>query len=147
MNRTVCEVYRLGLIDYQEAWDLQIRLAAEIAAGNCPATLLLLEHPHTYTFGRKGDIANLLWDETELRQREISVHWVDRGGDVTYHGPGQLVGYPLLPLERISQHAPLEKGDRDHIPTADYVGYIRKLEETIIKALAELGLWQYRLKA
>lgn len=76
MNRPVCKVHKLGLIDYQEAWNLQNRLAVEIAAGNRPETLLLLEHPHTYTFGRKGDIANLLWDENELHQREILVHGV-----------------------------------------------------------------------
>jgi lipoate-protein ligase B len=140
MDRPVCEIHRLGLIDYQEAWDLQNRFTAEIAAGIRPATLLLLEHPHTYTFGRRGDAANLLWNDIELQKRQISTYWVDRGGDVTYHGPGQLVGYPLLLLDRISQHAPLVKGDKGHIPTADYVGYIRKLEQTIIKALAEFGV-------
>lgn len=140
MNRPVCEVHRLGLINYQEAWDLQNRFVAEIAAGNRPATLLLLEHPHTYTFGRKGDIANLLWDENELRQREISVHWVDRGGDVTYHGPGQLVGYPLLPLGRLSSQTPSQTVNENHIPKADYIGYIRKLEQTIIMAVAQFGV-------
>lgn len=121
MNRL--EVRDLGVMAYQPAWDLQNTLAAGIAHGTTPATLLLLEHPHTYTFGRRGQAAHLLWDETELARRGISVHWVDRGGDVTYHGPGQLVGYPLLKLD-----------DSDH------VGYIRKLEQALILALARLGL-------
>jgi lipoyl(octanoyl) transferase len=89
-----CDVFKLGTIPYQQAWDMQDRLAGEIAAGQRPATMLLLEHPHTYTFGRRGQIKNLLWDEAELARRGVAVHWVDRGGDVTYHGPGQLVGYP-----------------------------------------------------
>lgn len=140
MIRPVCEVQKLGLIDYQEAWDLQNQFAAEIAAGDRPATLLLLEHPHTFTFGRRGDATNLLWDEAELRQRGITVYWVDRGGDVTYHGPGQLVGYPLLPLGRLSPHSPLHSGDRNHIPRVDYVGYIRKLEQIIITAVTKFGV-------
>src|SRR5512137_3091661 len=95
----VCQVRCLGLVPYQNAWDLQAELAAKIAAGELPPTLLLLEHPHTYTFGRRGKSTNLLWSEAELKQRGIEVFWVDRGGDVTYHGPGQLVGYPLIPLD------------------------------------------------
>ena len=122
MFRPICEVHTFGLIEYQEAWDLQDQFAAEIAAGERPPTLLLLEHPHTYTFGRRGDAANLVWGENELRQRGISVHWVDRGGDVTYHGPGQLVGYPLLPLGRPSPLTPLPGGEGNRIPRADYVG-------------------------
>ncbi len=128
----ICEVRRLSLIPYTAAWDLQRRLAAEIAAGTRPATLLLLEHPHTYTFGRRGQSQNLLWGEAELRARGVEVHWVDRGGDVTYHGPGQLVGYPLLPLGK------LDPGGR--LPQADYVGYVRKLEEMLIQTLAGFGL-------
>ena len=120
-----------------QAWELQNKLAEEIANGERPPTLLLLEHPHTYTFGRRGQIENLLWDETELERRGVSLHWVDRGGDVTYHGPGQLVGYPLLPLAiqglRID-----EKSNR--IPHADYTGYLRQLEEVIIRSLAVFGV-------
>jgi lipoyl(octanoyl) transferase len=128
-----CVVERLGLIPYDEAWRLQDRLADEIAAGERPPTLLLLEHPHTYTFGRRGHAENLLWNEVEMAQRGITVEWVDRGGDVTYHGPGQLVGYPLLPL------APRDwQGNR--LPQADFVGYLRKLEKTLILALAHFGL-------
>jgi lipoate-protein ligase B len=128
-----CKWIDPGLVPYQEAWQLQADLAAQIAAGTHPASLLLLEHPHTFTFGRRGDIKNLLWNEEELARRGISVHWVDRGGDVTYHGPGQLVGYPLLPLGKPVTGA-------SHIPSADYVGYVRRLEESLILALLRLGL-------
>lgn len=124
----------LGLIEYERAWKLQDEYAAEIAAGARPPMLLLLEHPHTFTFGRKGHAENLLWPPEELQRRGVSVHWVDRGGDVTYHGPGQLVGYPLIPLSPISNPA------SPRIPDADYVGYVRKLETTLIAALARLGL-------
>jgi lipoate-protein ligase B len=128
----VVNVQDLGLIEYERAWKMQDEYAGEIAAGRRPPTLLLLEHPHVYTFGRKGHAENLLWGEEQLRQKGIEIHWVDRGGDVTYHGPGQLVGYPLLPLGRLDE--------RNRIPEADYVGYIRKLEKTLIVALARLGL-------
>jgi lipoate-protein ligase B len=143
-----CIFYRLGLIDYQAAWDLQERLAVEIAAGRHPLALLLLEHPHTYTFGRRGHAENLLWDAAELERRGAAVHWVDRGGDVTYHGPGQLVGYPLLPLAPGGLYAKREPGTETgdsssgsmNLPKADYVGYVRRLEETLIVALLNLGL-------
>ena len=92
------KVLDLGLIEYETAWKLQEQYAAEIAAGKRPPTLLLLEHPHVYTFGRRGKQENLLWGESQLKEKGIAIHWVDRGGDVTYHGPGQLVGYPLIPL-------------------------------------------------
>jgi lipoate-protein ligase B len=118
-----CDVFDLGLTEYQRAWDLQNRLAAEIARGERPPALLLLEHPHTYTFGRRGQAQNLLWDEQKRAEMGVTVHWVDRGGDVTYHGPGQLVGYPLLRLEGL-----------------DHVGYVRSLEKMLIAALARLGL-------
>ncbi len=132
-------------MEYEAAWRLQDRLATEIAAGQRPATLLLLEHPHTYTFGRRGHIENLLWDEADLRRRGIAVHWVDRGGDVTYHGPGQLVGYPLLPL--VASGLTLEaSGDSLRLPQADYVGYIRRLEQTLILALARLGVPAFQVE-
>jgi len=127
-----CEVIDLGVMDYEAAWHLQDDYAAEIAAGIRLPTLLLVEHPHVFTFGRRGQIENLLWSEAELSARGVSVHWVDRGGDVTYHGPGQLVGYPLLPLGTVNAD--------DHIPQADYVGYVRKLEHMLIVSLAQFGL-------
>src|SRR5512140_3991928 len=105
------EVLDLGLIEYEQAWRLQEQYAAEIAEGQRAPTLLLLEHPHVYTFGRKGHAENLLMGQPELKERGIAVHWVDRGGDVTYHGPGQLVGYPLLPLGRPAGPAQGEAGE------------------------------------
>ncbi len=122
----------LGLIEYEKAWKLQDEYAAEIAEGKRPPTLLLLEHPHVYTFGRKGHAENLLWNEEQLKQKGIATHWVDRGGDVTYHGPGQLVGYPLLSLGKLN--------NEHKLPEADYVGYVRKLEETLITALMHFGI-------
>jgi len=157
VNNMQFEVINLGLIEYEQAWKLQDQYAAEIAEGKRPPTLLLLEHPHVYTFGRRGEQKNLLWGEAQLREKGIAIHWVDRGGDVTYHGPGQLVGYPLLPLkpvrslddssssDRVSTHVTEAthdslRPDRSRIPEADYVGYVRKLEKTLIIALANLGL-------
>lgn len=133
----ICQVHLLGMIPYKDAWDLQNRLASEVHAGSRPPTLLLLEHPHTYTFGRRGEARNLLWDEGELAERGIEVHWVDRGGDVTYHGPGQIVGYPILPLGT-PQISPDQ--DRNHLPQADYIGYLRKLEAMIISTLVHFGV-------
>ena len=95
------QILDLGLLEYSRAWKLQDEYAAEITAGTRPPTLLLLEHPHTFTFGRKGHAENLFWTPEELERRGVAVHWVDRGGDVTYHGPGQLVGYPLVPLGQL----------------------------------------------
>lgn len=130
----------LGLIEYESAWKLQDQYAAEIAEGKRPPTLLLLEHPHVYTFGRRGKQENLLWGESQLKEKGIAIHWVDRGGDVTYHGPGQLVGYPLIPLIPLSQRERGRGEGETRIPDADYVGYVRKLEKVIITALANLGL-------
>ena len=149
----------LGLIEYESAWKLQDEYAREIAEGTRPPTLLLLEHPHVYTFGRRGKQENLLWGEAKLKEMGIAIHWVDRGGDVTYHGPGQLVGYPLIPLMPLRPHRSSELSSSSgsvsaqasnstlemmrpvrSVPDADYVGYIRKLEQTIIIALANLGV-------
>lgn len=137
------EVLDLGLIEYERVWKLQDEYAREIAAGKRPPTLLLLEHPHVYTFGRRGKQENLLWGEAQLKEKGIAIRWVDRGGDVTYHGPGQLVGYPLIPLSPVSLirvEPDGEAGRGLRIPQTDYVGYIRKLEKTLIVALARLGL-------
>jgi lipoate-protein ligase B len=145
---TACTIVDLGLIEYLRAWKLQEEYSLEIARGERPPTLLLLEHHHVYTFGRKGHAENLLWGEQQLKERGLVVHWVDRGGDVTYHGPGQLVGYPLVPLGRVSDGASVgavsgEYGGKMSSPRilgADYLGYLRKLERTLIVALARLGL-------
>ena len=130
-----CDVARLGLIDYQSAWDLQKRLAAARAADRANDTLLLLEHPHIYTLGRTGQEENLLLDEAQRTARGVEVAWVDRGGDITYHGPGQLVGYPIMDLGQPQQDG--------RIPQADYVGYVRLIEAMLIRALETSGSVAY----
>jgi lipoate-protein ligase B len=129
----VCEVRRLGVVPYDEAWELQKSLAAQRAADQIPDTLLLLEHPHTYTFGRSGHAQNLLLNPEQLQARGVAVHWVDRGGDITYHGPGQLVGYPIMHLGAVSEAD-------GRLPRADYVGFVRRIEETLIRSLIPFGL-------
>ena len=118
-------VLNLGRIDYEAAWQLQRELAAERAAARLANTLLLLEHPHTYTFGSKGKREHLLVPEEDLRAEGIAVLDVDRGGDVTYHGPGQLVGYPILRLR--------DYGIR-------CVQYLRYLEEVLVRVAGSYGL-------
>jgi lipoate-protein ligase B len=120
-----------GRIDYQEAWDMQKRLADECKRdSDLPSKLLLLEHPPTYTLGRNGRIENLLLSEEELAQRGIGLFRVERGGDITYHGPGQLVGYPILNLR--------------HVYAAFGLGQVREyvadLEEVLSQTLAKFGL-------
>lgn len=139
-----CLVRVLGVVPYQSAWDLQVQLAGQIATGEIPPTLLLLEHPHTFTFGRSGNSSNLLWNDDQLKQRGIEVHWVDRGGDVTYHGPGQLVGYPLIPLNINGLIKP-QGSSNDTFGRADYLGYLRKLETVLILALHQFGVKAGRL--
>ena len=134
-----CHVRYLGLVPYQQAWDLQNQLASQIAEGLLPPTMLLLEHPHTFTFGRSGKITHLLWSEAELKSHCVEVHWVDRGGDVTYHGPGQLVGYPLVPLN-MSSLVNSQPSTIEAVPRADYIGYLRMLEQVLILALDQFGV-------
>jgi lipoyl(octanoyl) transferase len=140
---TRCEVRDLGLTDYDEAWKLQEIYAGQIASRERGPTLILLEHPHVYTFGRRGRPEHLLWSDEEQATRQVQVRWTDRGGEATYHGPGQLVGYPLLPLGKVDAARTPEAeraASSARIPDADYVGYIRKLEKTIIVALAGFGV-------
>ncbi|MHB1006488.1 MAG: lipoyl(octanoyl) transferase LipB [Chloroflexota bacterium] len=122
-----CEVHWLGTVDYQAAWDLQVVLVRARRAGEIPDQLLLLEHPHTYTLGRGAEAAHILLDRTRLRGLGVAVYETDRGGDVTYHGPGQLVGYPIVNLRR---------GDQ----SVDAHRYLRNLEETLIATLADFGV-------
>ena len=128
-----CQRLHLGTVDFQAAVELQSKLAMEIAAGKRSPVLLLLEHPPVFTLGRMAKADHLLWSKAELEQHGIQALSCDRGGDITYHGPGQLVGYPLIPLARFETQ-------RGGIPKADYVGYIRKLERTLILALERLGV-------
>ena len=97
-----CAVERLGLVEYGEAWALQRRLV-EACREDGEARLLLLEHPHTYTLGSRGRVEHLLVPDDTLASLGAAVHRVDRGGDITYHGPGQLVGYPIIDLRRWRQ--------------------------------------------
>jgi lipoyl(octanoyl) transferase len=138
MSVNCCIVHCLGEVPYHTAWEMQGKLAGEIAAGQRPPALLLLEHPHTFTFGRRGKSEHLLWDEAELEKRGVSTYWVDRGGDITYHGPGQLVGYPLLPLG--NQGLIAKNEDKPRIPQADYVGYVRRLEHVLTAVLKTFGI-------
>jgi lipoate-protein ligase B len=126
-------------VPYQRAWAYQNQLAEQVAAGRGSDILLLLEHPHTYTLGRRAHEKNLLWDQGTLAKQGIEVHEVDRGGDITYHGPGQIVGYPILRLAPIGWQA-------DRLPQADYVGYIRKLEAVLIRALHKFRIMGMRVE-
>ena len=119
------QVERLGLIPYGEALDLQNRLVAQRRAGEVSDTLLLLEHPHVITLGTSSHRDNILVDDEQARLLGIDVFETGRGGDVTYHGPGQLVGYPILDL----------KPDR-----CDLHRYVRDLEEVLIRALSSFGI-------
>jgi lipoyl(octanoyl) transferase len=115
----------LGSLPYREAWDLQAELVGALRAGTGEDTLLLLEHPHVFTMGKAASAEHLLWDEEERRRRGVEVVWSDRGGEATYHGPGQLVGYPVLDLNRLGLSIP---------------AYLERLERSLISYLRTLGL-------
>jgi lipoyl(octanoyl) transferase len=127
---STCEVLLLGCVPYEEAWTLQNQLAVERHHDAVPDRLLLLEHPHTYTLGSSGHEENLLMSAGERARKGVTVLNVDRGGDITYHGPGQLVGYPIIRLPR-AENASVR---------TDYVGYVRKLERVLIATLAEFDI-------
>jgi lipoyl(octanoyl) transferase len=97
----ICYIVHVGLIGYAQAWELQKRLVAARKTGAIEDILLLCEHPHVITLGRNGKREHLLASEQVLRQKGVEFHPSDRGGDITYHGPGQLVGYPILNLGAI----------------------------------------------
>jgi len=120
-----CSIVDLGLIAYAEAWELQERVVAARKAGAIEDVLLFCEHPHVITLGRSGNRANLLASESVLRQKGVEFFETSRGGDITYHGPGQIVGYPILNLGAIRR---------------DVVWYVRTLEEAMIRATADLGI-------
>src|SRR5438045_3346984 len=115
----------LGSVPYREAWDLQAALVRELREGRGRATLLLLEHPHVFTMGKAASAEHLLWDEAEQGRRQVEVVWSDRGGEATYHGPGQLVRYPVLDLARFGLTIP---------------EYLDRLERSLIEYLRELGV-------
>ena len=119
---TYCD---LGFIDYREAWDLQYEIHAKRVSGEIEDFLFLLEHPNTYTLGKTAHKENLTGSEKYLKENNISVYDIDRGGDITYHGPGQIVGYPIIDLNNWYK---------------DTHKYLRALEEVIIKTCSEYGL-------
>lgn len=135
MNKKV-QLLNLGVMDYKEAWDRQEILFKDIldikinnrregVEAETPNYLLYVEHPHVYTLGKSGDIENLLLNEKQLAEKGAAFYKINRGGDITYHGPGQIVGYPILDLENFF---------------TDIHKYLRLLEEVIILTMAEYGL-------
>ena len=121
-TNTTIALSRQGLVEYQKAWDAQRRIHEEVAAGDRPNTLLLLEHPSVYTAGRRTDEAERPADGTPVID-------VDRGGRITWHGPGQLVGYPIVKLQK---------------PT-ELVGFVREIESALINVCADLGISAVRV--
>ena len=135
MNRKI-QLLDLGLKDYKEVWEYQSQLLEEIVATKTENRknqlqkstqnhFLFVEHPHVYTLGKSGDLSNLLLNEEQLAAKGATFYKINRGGDITYHGPGQIVGYPILDLENFF---------------TDIHKYLRLLEETIILTLADFGL-------
>jgi len=125
-----CWVRELGRVNYGEALELQRQAVAARKAGEAPDRLLLLEHPHSITLGRNGNMENVLAGADTLERAGISFYPIDRGGDVTYHGPGQLVGYPILDLREWKR---------------DVGAYVRGLEQVLIDALADFGIAAHRI--
>jgi lipoyl(octanoyl) transferase len=125
-----CELRESGRLDYSRALELQRRLVAQRKAGAIPDQLMLVEHPHTITLGRNGHAENLLAGEDLLRRAGIAYYPTDRGGDITYHGPGQMVGYPILDLRDWKR---------------DVGAYVRAIEQVLIDALADFGIHAGRI--
>jgi lipoyl(octanoyl) transferase len=125
----------IGLIDYQQAWDLQKKSHSEVFEGkqknNGINYLIFCEHPHVYTLGKSGSESNLLINQIQLRAKDATFYKIDRGGDITYHGPGQIVGYPIIDLEMLG---------------IGVKNYVFKIEETIIKTLKEFSINAERLE-
>ena len=141
MNKKV-GIQDLGLKDYKETWDyqeelfqqtvdLKIKNRREATSLETPNHFLFVEHPHVYTLGKSGDMTNLLVSEVQLREKGASFYKINRGGDITYHGPGQIVGYPILDLDNFF---------------TDIHKYLRLLEEMVILTLADYGLKGERSK-
>ena len=124
MPPPICRTVNWGTIDYRQAWDLQVELSQAVHDGKQPNTLLLLEHPHVYTQGRLSQQEHLLLSKNQLDERGIDLVETDRGGQITYHGPGQLVAYPVVNLR--DWGGPLR--------------YVRTLEQIIIESLSSFGI-------
>ena len=125
-----CEWRDLGRVDYQRAFELQQQLVEDRKHDQIPDQFLIVEHPHTITMGRNGHTEHLLAGPDALERAGISFHETDRGGDVTYHGPGQIVGYPIVDLRSWRR---------------DVVTYVRSIEQVLIDALADFGITAGRL--
>ena len=119
------EVEKLGTVPYAQAWEYQKQVHAEVVAGRRKPTLLLLEHPRTITLGRAARAENLLLSEAQYRAMGIELFSIERGGDVTYHGPGQLVGYPIFPVGRQAR------------------GFLRQLEQVVMQVARSYGIETY----
>jgi len=128
--RRICEARLLGVVKYSNGLALQEQAVERLREGTGEEQLLLLEHPHVFTLGRGAPAGNILADEDQLREQSIEVHETGRGGDVTYHGPGQLVGYPIINL----------KPDR-----CDVHRYVRDIEEVLIRTIADFGITGTRI--
>jgi len=126
-----CEFRDLGLLSYDQALAIQKDLVDQRKQGLLPDQLLIVEHPHVITMGRNSHAENLLASEEILRRAGIALHATDRGGDITYHGPGQIVGYPILDLREWKR---------------DVVAYVRAIEQVLIDALAEFRIEAGRLE-
>ena len=126
-----CQVFDLGLKDYKETLELQHQLVEQKHRENLPEILLLVEHNPVITLGRSSHPENILLDKTQLEQLKIQLHYIERGGDVTYHGPGQLVAYPIFDLNNYHQDTHL---------------FLRQLEEVIIKTVESFNLKAGRIK-
>jgi lipoyl(octanoyl) transferase len=124
-NEKICWLVEVGLLPYGPSCDLQREIVAARKAGAIPDVLLLCEHPHVITLGRNGKREHLHAGERLLAQMNVEFHPTDRGGDITYHGPGQIVGYPILDL---AQHR------------RDVLWYVSQLEETMLRATADFGV-------
>lgn len=123
-------VQRLGLVDYESALAIQKKTELAVKTGSQPDTLLLLEHPHTLTIGRRGDSSSILLDSEQLKARNVTLFETNRGGKVTYHGLGQVVGYPIVNLSP----------DRE-----DVHRYVRDLEEVLIRTMSDFGINAFRI--
>ena len=130
-NEKICWEVRLGLMPYELAYDLQRKLVQARKEDAIPDVLLLCEHPHVITLGRNGQPENLLASNHLLAQMNVEFHATDRGGDITYHGPGQIVGYPILDLAKHRR---------------DVRWYVNQLEEVMIRATADFGLRAKRVE-
>src|ERR1043166_248108 len=131
MRHRTLKVERLGLIDYTPALEIQKRTERAVLTGEQPDTLLLLEHPHTVTLGRRSSASSVLASDESLKERGVTVFETNRGGKTTYHGLGQLIGYPIINLSP----------DRE-----DVYRYVRDLEEVLIRALSDFGIAAFRIK-